>query len=153
MTVMKKTVVHILLADDDKDDRLFFKQAFKGLKIDNRLSVFEDGIALMEYLNGAEVLPDILFLDLNMPGKNGMECLREIRGNARFNNMSIAIYTSLSAPYIQDEILLGGANVYIKKPDDHAMLTKILLEVIYINWQYMADGLSKENFMLSYHAH
>lgn len=147
---MKANEVHILLAEDDRDDRLFFKNAFKDLKIENRLSICENGTDLMDYLVAAEIVPDILFLDLNMPGKNGFVCLKEIRGKSRYKNMSVAIYTSLSLPTIQNEVLSAGANVFIKKPNDPALLKKILLEVLYINWQYMTDGLSKENFMLSY---
>jgi CheY-like chemotaxis protein len=147
---MRANEVHILLAEDDRDDRLFFKNAFRDLKIDNRMSICENGVDLMDYLAGAETLPDILFLDLNMPGKNGFECLKEIRSTGRYRDMSVAIYTSLSLPTIQYEVLSAGANIFIKKPNDPAMLKKILLEVIYINWQYITDGLSKENFMLCY---
>ncbi|MFP5439012.1 MAG: response regulator [Bacteroidia bacterium] len=147
---MKTDGVHILLAEDDRDDRLFFKNAFKDLKIQNRLTICEDGISLMDYLKGAEPLPDILFLDLNMPGKSGMDCLKEIRANLHYRDMSIAIYTSLSHPSIHEDTLSAGANVFIRKPNDLGVLKKILLEVMYINWQYMVDGLNKENFMISY---
>ena len=147
---MKVNEVHILLAEDDRDDRLFFKNAFKDLKINHRLSICENGTDLMDYLKGAEVVPDILFLDLNMPGKNGMECLTELRGNSRYTDLSIAIYTSLKSPIINEEALMAGANIFIRKPNEPDMLKKILMEVVYINWQYITDGLSKENFMLSY---
>ena len=142
--------MHIVLAEDDKDDRLFFKNAFKGLKIDNRLTVCEDGMALMDYLNTAEPLPHILFLDLNMPGKHGLECLKELRANDRFTDLSIAIYTSLKSPGLAEDTLLAGANIFIRKPNDPEDLKKILQEVVYINWQYITDGLNKEHFMLNY---
>jgi len=142
--------LHIVLAEDDKDDRLFFKNAFKGLKIDNRLTVCEDGMALMDYLNTAEPLPHILFLDLNMPGKHGLECLKELRANDRFTDLSIAIYTSLKSPGLAEDTLLAGANIFIRKPNDPEDLKKILQEVVYINWQYITDGLNKEHFMLNY---
>jgi len=147
---MKIDELHIVLAEDDRDDRLFFKNAFKGLKIDNKLTVCEDGLALMDYLNTVEPLPHILFLDLNMPGKNGMECLKELRANQRYADLSIAIYTSLKSPTVGEEALLQGANVFIRKPNEPEDLKKILQEVIYINWQYMTDGLNKDNFMLNY---
>jgi len=147
---MKIDELHIVLAEDDRDDRLFFKNAFKGLKIDNKLTVCEDGLALMDYLNTVEPLPHILFLDLNMPGKHGMECLRELRTNQRYADLSIAIYTSLKSPTVGEEALLQGANVFIRKPNEPEDLKKILQEVIYINWQYMTDGLNKDNFMLNY---
>ena len=147
---MKIDELHIVLAEDDRDDRLFFKNAFKGLKIDNKLTICEDGIALMDYLNAVDPVPHILFLDLNMPGKNGMECLKELRANQRYADLSIAIYTSLKSPTIGEETLLQGANVFIRKPNEPEDLKKILQEVIYINWQYMTDGLNKDNFMLCY---
>lgn len=147
---MRIDELHIVLAEDDKDDRLFFKNAFKGLKIDNRLTVCEDGMALMDYLNTAEPLPHILFLDLNMPGKHGLECLKELRANDRFTDLSIAIYTSLKSPGLAEDTLLAGANIFIRKPNDPEDLKKILQEVVYINWQYITDGLNKEHFMLNY---
>jgi len=142
--------LHIVLAEDDKDDRLFFENAFKGLKIENELTVCEDGLALMEFLRTVDELPHILFLDMHMPGKSGMECLKELRGNSRYTDMTIAIYTSLNTPTINTDTLSAGANIFIRKPNDPDVLKKILLEVIYINWQYITDGLCKENFMLSY---
>jgi len=147
---MKIDELHIVLAEDDRDDRMFFKSAFKGLKIDNKLTICEDGLSLMDYLTTADPLPHILFLDLNMPGKNGMECLKELRANSRYNDLSIAIYTSLRSPGINEEVLIEGANIFIRKPNDPDALKKILTEVVYINWQYLTDGLSKQNFMLSY---
>jgi len=142
--------LHIVLAEDDRDDRLFFKNAFKGLKINNKLTICEDGIALMDYLKDIEPLPHILFLDLNMPGKNGMECLKELRANSRYADLSIAIYTSLKSPAIDEETLIAGANIFIRKPNEPEVMQKILQEVVYINWQYITDGLNKENFMLNY---
>ena len=147
---MRIDELHIVLAEDDKDDRLFFKNAFKGLKINNRLTVCEDGMALMDYLNDADPLPHILFLDLNMPGKHGLECLKELRANDRFTDLSIAIYTSLKSPGLAEDTLLAGANIFIRKPNDPEDLKKILQEVVYINWQYITDGLNKEHFMLNY---
>ena len=64
--------LHIMLADDDEDDRLFFKEAFEEVKIKYSITTFNDGVQLMEYLNvKGNPLPDIIFLDLNMPLKIG----------------------------------------------------------------------------------
>ena len=76
---MVKEYMHIILADDDEDDRLFFTDAFEELKINTKVRTYNDGAALMDYLNSEDaLLPEILFLDLNMPKKNGIECLDEI---------------------------------------------------------------------------
>jgi CheY-like chemotaxis protein len=147
---MRPTPLHIMLADDDEDDRLFFKEAFEEVKIDYVLSSFNDGEQLMTYLSAEEnPLPHVIFLDLNMPRKSGLECLREIRNNERLKKISVAIYSTSSAEQDIEDTYEAGANVYIKKPNDFNMLKKVLSDVVHINWQYIADGLNKDNFILS----
>ena len=64
--------IHILLADDDIDDISFFDKALKELPVSVNLTTVNDGHQLMNYLSeNLEHLPDVLFLDLNMPRKNG----------------------------------------------------------------------------------
>ncbi len=146
---MNKEYIHILLADDDEDDRLFFTDAFNELKISTKVNTFNDGVELMNYLNDPEsVLPNILFLDLNMPKKNGIECLHEIKSNPRFDDIAIAIYSTSSSEEDIEETFVLGANIYIKKPSDFASLKKILSDVVSINWQYHTSGLNKDNFLL-----
>ena len=64
---MDKDYIHIILADDDEDDRLLFTDAFEELKINTKVNTFNDGVQLMDYLNSPNaVLPNVLFLDLNI---------------------------------------------------------------------------------------
>lgn len=146
---MDKGYTKIILADDDADDRMFFEEAFEELKMDTKVSTFKDGVYLMDYLNSKEaVIPHILFLDLNMPRKTGMECLTEIRANEKFKDMVVAIYsTSTSEDHIEDAFVIG-ANVYIKKPNKFSLLKKTLSTVVSTNWQYHKDGMNKDNFLL-----
>jgi len=138
---------HILLADDDEDDRLFFRDAFKELKLKTVLKMVNDGVELMEYLKTPNVqLPNVIFLDINMPRKGGKECLREIRQDERLKNLSVAIYSTSSSEDDIEETLVLGANIYIKKPNDFASLKKVLSDVITLNWQYHTSGLNKDNF-------
>jgi CheY-like chemotaxis protein len=140
----------ILLADDDEDDRLFFKEAFDEIKIKTRVETVNDGVELMKYLNSKDVvLPHILFLDLNMPLKSGLECLKEIRESKNLKDLSVAIYSTSGSEEDIEKTFIKGANVYIKKPNDFSTLKKVLSEVISINWQYHTSGLNKENFLLS----
>lgn len=147
---MQPNSLHIMLADDDEDDRLFFREAFEEVKINYDYTAFNDGEQLMDYLNKKEnPLPDIIFLDLNMPRKSGIECLKEIRSNERLKKISVAIYSTSSSEQDIEDTFVSGANVYIKKPNDFNMLKKILSDVVHINWQYITDGLSKDSFILS----
>jgi len=147
---MQSEAIFILLADDDSDDRLFFTDAFEEIKVSTVVKTVNDGVELMDYLMNTENhLPHILFLDLNMPRKNGMECLNEITSNDRFKNIAVAIYSTSASEEDIEETFVRGANIYIKKPSDFEALKKVLTEVITINWQYHTSGLNRENFLLS----
>lgn len=146
---MNTDYINIALADDDEDDRLFFTDAFDELKIKSKVSTFKDGIELMEYLEKtSDSLPDLLFLDLNMPKKSGMECLEEIKANSRLKDMAIAIYSTSASEEDVENTFVKGANIYIKKPNDFEKLKKVLSEVVTTNWQYHTSGLNKDNFLL-----
>lgn len=146
---MEKDYIHIILADDDEDDRMFFTDAFDELKINTKVQTYNDGVELMNYLNMVDaILPNVLFLDLNMPKKNGIECLHEIKADKRFDDIAIAIYSTSSSEEHIEETFVNGANIYIKKPNDFNTLKKILSDVVTINWQYHTSGLNKDNFLL-----
>lgn len=148
---MRPNPLRIMLADDDEDDRLFFKEAFDEVKINHTITTFNDGVQLMDYLNNPDnVLPEIIFLDLNMPRKSGMECLREIRANDRLKHLSVAIYSTSSSEQDIEDTFVTGANVYIRKPNDFTVLKKILSDVVHINWKFITEGLSKDSFILSF---
>lgn len=145
-----KTPMNILLADDDEDDRTFFNDAIKELKMNNKLTIFKDGEELMDYMSDPDSpIPHILFLDLNMPCKTGHDCLKEIRANPRFKDLSIAIYSTSSSEKDIEDTFIGGANVYIKKPSDFNKLKKVIKNVVNMNWQYHTSGLNKETFFFS----
>ena len=142
--------MHILLADDDEDDRVFFSEAIMELKMDNKLTLFTNGNGLMDYLVLPDIkLPHILFLDLNMPCKTGIDCLKEIRANTRFKDISVAIYSTSSSEKDIEDTFIEGANIYIKKPNDFVTLKKVIKEVLNMNWQFHTSGLNIETFFFS----
>ncbi|MDR7127841.1 CheY-like chemotaxis protein [Algoriphagus sp. 4150] len=141
--------INILLADDDDDDRLFFGEALEQLELNISLNWVVNGVDLINYLKQPDTqLPELLFLDLNMPLKGGIECLIEIRKTNYLRNLSVAIYSTSSAEKDIEECLIHGANIYIKKPSDFNVLKSILHKAITINHQYHSSGLSKENFLM-----
>ncbi len=147
---MKHDELHVLLADDDDDDRLFFKDAIEEVKVRTVVSMVNDGVELMDYLNNINTrLPNLLFLDLNMPRKGGMECLKEIRSNHKLKDLCIAIYSTSALEKDIEDTFVKGANIYIKKPNDFEELKSILDKVINLNWQYHTSGFNKENFLLN----
>ena len=103
----------------------------------------------MEYLTKAgNVLPQLLFLDLNMPKKNGIECLKEIKANDKLIDIAIAIFsTSLSENDIE-ETFINGANVYINKPSSFDALKQALNKVVVTAYTYQNTFFNKDNFLL-----
>lgn len=148
---MKQSPILVLLADDDEDDRLIFEEALAQTKQILRLHTVADGVQLMNYLheNEGNELPHILFLDLNMPLKGGLECLKEIRSDEALKNITVAIYSTSASEEDIENTLIEGANVYIKKPSDFRQLISVLDKVLAVNWQYQTSDLSKANFVLS----
>ncbi|MEO6305494.1 MAG: response regulator [Bacteroidia bacterium] len=119
-----------MLADDDMDDRFFFDKALKVLPIPSELITVEDGAMLMEYLSkNATQLPDVLFLDLNMPRKNGSECLGEIKKNNLLKHLPVIIYSTSLHEDVADVLYKTGAHYYIRK-GGMADLEKTLLNIL-----------------------
>ncbi|MEO6302480.1 MAG: response regulator [Bacteroidia bacterium] len=113
-----KKVINILLADDDHDDRYFFAKALKSLPIPTKLVTVDDGEELMNYLTENKAkLPDILFLDINMPRKNGNECLIEIKGNKSINYFPVIMYSTSLKDTVAEMLFQNGAHYYLRKGD------------------------------------
>jgi len=146
---MSFKILNIALADDDEDDRLLFKEAIDEIRLETRISLFNHGQELMDHLTLPNiVLPHLVFLDLNMPIKDGMQCLREIRGNPNLNQVAIAIYSTSSSEKDIENTFILGANVYINKPNNFYKLKEVIEKVLKINWQYQTSNLNKDNFLL-----
>ena len=141
---MKK--LKILLADDDKDDCYLFREALSELPLKTELTPVHDGEQLMDYLEAnLQSPPTVLFLDLNMPRKNGFECLTEIKHTTALKDLPVVMF-STSYPrdigYEQDiiKVLYNiGAKDYIRKPEDFTKLK----EVIYNMLLKIQDDLSQ----------
>jgi CheY-like chemotaxis protein len=119
--------LNILLADDDHDDCLFFKKALESLVLRTHLTIVNDGEQLMDYLTGnSDNLPDILFLDLSMPRKNGLECLSEIMKSEKLNGISLVMLSTSNSKETINQVFKMGANVYIHKPGDFAQLKQVI---------------------------
>ena len=142
--------VDILLADDDVDDCFNFQYALTEIDTSVNLNTVEDGKKLMSYLAKIDgQLPDIIFLDINMPYKNGKECLQEIRGNHKFKYVPVIIFTTSANDKDIDETYSKGANLYVTKPVFIADLVKILKRIFALNWEENIPKPPKEKFVLN----
>jgi CheY-like chemotaxis protein len=118
--------IRILLADDDIDDCMLFGDALADLDIEAALSTLNDGEQLIRRLFDEGNLPDILFLDLNMPRKNGFDCLSEIKANESTRSLPVVIISTSFNPDIVKLLHARGARHYVRKPEDFESLKSVI---------------------------
>ena len=145
---MKKRKV--LLVDDDEDDRLIFSNALNSIAKDVEIVEVINGMECIAYLeNNNAALPEILFLDLNMPIMNGFQCLKKIKTTANFESIIICIYSTSSTEKDVSFTFANGADMYILKPFSIDNLRRTLEQVFAINWSEHRNTLEKKNFIFS----
>jgi len=128
---MNQNAIKLLLADDDLDDCMIFQDALDELPIPAKLQTVHDGEQLISLVQNENfVFPDMLFLDLNMPRKSGMECLAEIKASEKFNTLPVVIYSTSVDPLTVKMVHDLGANYYLRKPGDYEKLKTSIHEAI-----------------------
>jgi CheY-like chemotaxis protein len=140
--------LNVILADDDDDDRYMFNEAIKELRLDINTQMVRDGLELMNCLENSEQLPDMIFLDLNMPVMDGFQCLEKIRKNIRYKDVSIIIYSTASSDIYINKTFSLGANIYLIKPNSFNELKDLLYKIILFNGYYSRLGSNRETFVL-----
>lgn len=148
-TIPSQIPFQLLLADDDRDDRFFFKDALSELPIATHLTTVDDGERLMDYLlKNVYQLPDVLFLDLNMPRKNGSECLKEIKLNKEIQNLPVIIYSTSLHEAVADELYKSGAHYYVRKTD-LTELRRVLQQILTMMAEKKFERPERNKFILS----
>src|ERR1700743_1564908 len=109
--------IKIVVCDDNWAESPLFEFTLRNIGIDYELEWVDDGLELLIYLTTAETLPDIIFLDVNMPGKTGIQCLEDIRSNVRWNHIPIIIQSSAGLVKDIEAAFYGGADLFILKSD------------------------------------
>lgn len=116
----------IYMAEDDEDDQKIFTDAISAIDKNSNVTLFNNGDELITFLKSTNKLPNIIFLDLLMPKKNGEECLIEIRDNAKFKNVPIVVYSNVYDIEKISSLFEMGANRYLHKPYSFDILMKAL---------------------------
>lgn len=123
--------LNILLADDDADDCFFFRKSLEAFPLSTPLLVVHDGEQLMQLLaNEANELPDVLFLDLNMPRKNGFECLSEMRLSEKLKKLPVIVFSTSFEQEVINQLYLNGAQHFIRKPSEFSQYKNIILHAL-----------------------
>lgn len=131
---MEKDRIAIFMADDAPDDMCLFKDALLDLGINHDLTWFRDGELLLNNLNTTNFVPEMVFLDLNMPKMSGMDCLKEIRKSDKFKDVIVVIYSTSSDHYDIENSFDAGANHYLTKPNTYLKLKESLYQLLQDNF-------------------
>lgn len=144
---MNQESTHVLLAEDDDDDFLIFSSAAAELSVKVVLTRAENGDILIRLLD--EKSPDILFLDILMPCRNGRQCIKEIRANKKFDALPVIIYSSLKNFEEVEFFYREGANLYVVKPSSFSELKSVLERILSIGWKQVLYYPPLAQFMIN----
>ncbi len=123
--------LRIVLAEDDPSDRLLFKDAIESLPLNTELIFVVDGEQLLQLLKeDVKKLPDVVFLDLNMPRKNGFAALGEIKRNNQLQDIPVIIFSSIMEEHKVKQIYKDAAHYLINKPSDFMELRRVIYKIL-----------------------
>ena len=138
----------VFYADDDAEDCELFRDALSQVDDEIKTVIARDGREALAYLENTRELPDYIFLDINMPLKNGFECLTEIRGDVQLKETPVIIYSTSDDTKLIDWMYNAGANLYLCKPTDFKRLKSRILKAISIDWQKQTPFSQPGDFVL-----
>jgi len=140
-----KKLTTILIADDDDDDILLITDILGHIDPGVKAEVVRNGLDLLSLLS--HFVPDLLFLDLDMPGKNGLECLVEIRANPIYASMPVVIFSSTSRPANIETAYEMGADLFFIKPANYQDLIVSMRAILALDWGHPAKV--KEQYLVN----
>lgn len=139
----------VLLVDDDADDRELFADAIAEIDANVEILILDGGKKLLEFLFAKnQKLPDILFLDINMPVKNGFECLEEIRAHETTKNLCVIMFSTSHGRFDVDKSYALGADGYIQKPFSISEMRNVLKKTLDTDWKDPCTALDRHNFVI-----
>lgn len=139
-------IKNIILAEDDEDDRIIFQHVLEDVNIHIKLHFVSNGLELMHLLK--HFVPDLLFLDLEMPYKNGLECLVEIRNSPYLENLPVIVFSSSSRPSNIQTAYEMGAHLFLIKASTVLEYNEAIKAILRLPWldpaavkeQYCVNG-------------
>lgn len=120
--------IHILLVDDNEDDRFLTSRMLRKLPMPVRLEIARDGVEALTRLQGgnAAPLPSLVLLDLQLPRLNGAEVLKQLRATPETRDIPVVVVSASGHPLDLDRCRKLGANGYLTKPLDAGQLNQVI---------------------------
>jgi CheY-like chemotaxis protein len=143
-----RKALYIVLADDDEDDRVIFTDIIRTISSSIAIETVEDGAQLLEKLTQQFILPDIIFLDLNMPCMDGFDCLIKIRRLRLFDHIPVIIYSTSARIEDISRTYDLGANLYIVKPSSYTGLERVLSDIVKIDLRQLIQQPEMNQYII-----
>jgi len=141
----------IFLADDDADDCMLFEDALREVSESVALTTANDGVELINLMKTTvPPPPDVIFLDLNMPKKNGFECLEYIRQTDQWKDIPIVVFSTTGQEEMVKKVYEQGANYFIRKPGSFPKLIQAIRQVLDIDWKSHNWKPASDNLMYQF---
>jgi len=129
----------IFYADDDDDDREIFTEIIRSINPEIKVYTFNGGAQILSRIMTPPPVPDIIFLDLNMPGIDGYEVLQCIK-NSDYSHIPVIIFSTSGDLNIIDKCKRLGADYYASKPASFEDMRKCIAAILEIDWTHFADS-------------
>lgn len=139
------TDLTIFYTDDDEDDLSIFADAIDSIQKKIKLQTYTGGEKLLNAIYNPPPTPNVVFLDLNMPGKNGFDVLTELKNSQEKNNIPVIIFSTSNEPGIIEKCRNLGANYFITKPVLMKDIIKSIEHAIEIDWKKFSPN--DQNFV------
>lgn len=128
-SITKGAIMKILLVDDDDGDIMLITDALNAVRPGIEIERAYDGEDMLGLIEHSEKAPDLILLDLNMPGVNGHDALRRLRTTSRHSQTPVIIFTTSSADRDIDAAYKNHANAYVQKPGDYSAFQETLKRI------------------------
>ncbi len=120
----------IFLIDDDEDDQFLFKEVIESVNPELQCDTAKNGKVALDKLKASTTLPDIIFLDLNMPVMNGFDFLTQIKKENELSKIPIGIFSTSNILHDQELTKKFGAQFFLTKPNDFHVLRNKLQQIL-----------------------
>ena len=129
-----KVIARVILAEDDIDDQNIFQIALEEIDSSIRAEFVSNGKELLHLLQNNK--PDLLFLDLDMPYKNGLECLVEMRNDPRLEKIPVVVFSSTTRPSNIQTAYEMGAHLFFIKPPVYSDYLSSIKSILKLDWNH-----------------
>lgn len=140
-----ETSYHIFYTDDDRDDQDMFKSVLEDINRNTHLHLHSSGDEVLTALKNPPPTPKVVFLDLNMPDKDGFEVLREIRADKQISDTPVVIFSTSNDDVSVNKAWSLHANMYVVKPVSYEQMSESIGQLLNIDWKTFT--VSREDFV------